>query len=97
MMNQAKENRPPVAREADSKTLGGDTISLPDAVDMLNGVHVLMVAYKVAGEVRYRRRFYLNLTAAQRAHDRAIQRGHAASIVLCKLAPTRAYGGGWSL
>lgn len=60
---------------------------------MLNGVHVVMVAYKVAGEIRYRRRFYLNLPAAQRAVDRAVMRGQAASLTLCKLAP--ATGTGW--
>ena len=98
-MSGAYRSRPTQKGEAASTSLShpGDTLSLPDAVDLLNGVHVLMVAYKVAGEIRYRRRFYLNLTAAQRAHDRAIQRGQAASIVLCKLAPARAYGGGWSL
>lgn len=61
--------------------------SLPDSADMLQGIHVVMVAYKVAGEVRYRRRFYLNLNAAQRAVDRAVERGQAASITLCRLAP----------
>lgn len=61
--------------------------SLPDAAAMLQGVHVVMVAYKMAGEVRYRRRFYLNLNAAQRAVDRAVERGQAASITLCQLAP----------
>ena len=50
------------------------------------------MAYKVAGELRYRRRFYLNLNAAQRAADRAVERGQAASITLCKLAPVRGFG-----
>ena len=65
--------------------------ALPDTVAMLNGVHVVMVAHKVAGEIRYRRRFYLNLNAAQRAADRAVERGQAASITLCKLAPVHGY------
>lgn len=54
---------------------------------MLQGVHVVMVAFKVAGEVRYRRRFYINLGAAQKAVDRAVMRGQSASITLCRLAP----------
>lgn len=91
-MPDAKKIRPELAPEADRKSLAGDTPSLPDAVDMLNGVHVVMVAHKVAGEVRYRRRFYLNLSAAQRAADRAVERGQAASITLCKLAPVRGFG-----
>lgn len=61
--------------------------SLPDPDAMLQGVHVVMVAYKVASEVRYRRRFYLNLGAAQKAVDRAVMRGQSASIILCRLAP----------
>lgn len=91
-MPEAKKIRPELAPEADRKSLAGDTYSLPDAVDMLNGVHVVLVAYKVAGELRYRRRFYLNLNAAQRAADRAVERGQAASITLCKLAPVRGFG-----
>lgn len=68
---------------------------LPRPVDMLEGVHVLLVAQQQAGETRYRRSIFLSLNAAQKAADRAIMRGHAASIVLCKLAPTREFGGGW--
>ncbi|SFV21319.1 hypothetical protein SAMN04487966_102294 [Micrococcus terreus] len=91
-MPEAKKIRPELAPEADRKSLAGDTLSLPDAVDMLNGVHVVMVAHKVAGEVRYRRRFFLSLHAAQRAVDKAVERGQAASITLCKLAPVRGLG-----
>lgn len=96
MSTEHKRNRPTRKDEAAIKAFGGAVTSLPDAVDMSNGVHVLMVAYKVAGEVRYRRRFYVNLAAAEKAKDRAIMRGHAASITLCRLAPTHAFGGGWS-
>ena len=96
MSTEHKRNRPIPKDEADFKAFGGAVTSLPDAVDMLNGIHVLMVAYKVAGEIRYRRRFYVNLAAAEKAKGRAIMRGHAASITLCKLAPTRTFGGGWS-
>lgn len=96
-MTTAQKNRPTREDEAAIKAFGGAVTSLPDAVDMLNGIHVLMVAYKVAGEIRYRRRFYVNLNAAEKAKDRAIMRGHAASITLCKLAPTRTFGGGWTV
>ena len=91
-VSEAKRIRPELAPEADRKSLAGDTHSLPDAVDMLNGVHVVLVAYKVTGELRYRRRFYLNLNAAQRAADRAVERGQAVSITLCNLAPVRGFG-----
>lgn len=79
----------PAGNGTASKSITTDVSSLPDAADMLNGLHVVLVAYKVAGEIRYRRRFYLNLSAAQRAVDRAVERGHAASVTLCRLAPVR--------
>lgn len=96
MKNLDTKNRPIPEDEAAFAPFAIGGHSLPDAVDMLNGVHVLMVAYKVAGKIRYRRRFFVSLAAAEKAKDRAVMRGHAASITLCKLAPVHPYGGGWS-
>lgn len=71
---------------------------LPRPVDMLNGVFVVLVAHKVAGELRYRRRVFFNLPAAQRAQDRAVERGQAASVTLCRLTPAHTFdGGGWTV
>lgn len=94
-MLQSNEERRP-HQEAASTSIALDTTTLPDPADMLNGVHVVVVAYKVHGELRYRRRFYVNLTAAQRAHDRAIERGQHASIVLCRLQPAASLAGRWN-
>lgn len=93
MLHTHEERRP--QQEAASTSIALDTSNLPDPADMLNGVHVVVVAYKQHGELRYRRRFYVNLTAAQRAHDRAIERGQHASIVLCRLQPAASLAGGW--
>ena len=63
------------------------TASLPDAADLLEGVHVLVVAVDHPDGPRYRRRFMLSLDSAQKAADRAVMRGHRASIVLARVAP----------
>ncbi|MCV7541544.1 hypothetical protein M3B80_011575 [Micrococcus luteus] len=65
-------------------------------MDMLNGVFVVLVAHHVAGELRYRRAVYLSLPAAQRAADRATERGQRASVTLCRLAPVHEFTGGWA-
>ena len=67
----------------------------PRPADLLNGVFVVLVARQIAGEVRYRRSVYFNLPAAQRAQDRAVERGQAASITLCRLTPAHEFDGGW--
>ena len=58
---------------------------LADAADLLEGVHVLIVAIQEADRVRYRRRFMLSLDAAEKAMNRAVMRGHRASIVLARI------------
>ena len=69
------------------------TSILADAADLLEGVHVLIVAVQEADRVRYRRRFMLSLDAAQKAADRAVMRGHRASIVLARVAPVETVSG----
>ena len=69
--------------------------SLPEAADLLEGVHVLVVAVDHPDGPRYRRRFMLSLDAAQKAADRAVMRGHRASIVLARVAPVETVSG-WS-
>lgn len=63
------------------------TASLPDAADLLEGVHVLVVAVDHPDGPRYRRRFMLSLDAAEKAAARATMRGHRASIILARVAP----------
>ncbi|MGJ5591610.1 hypothetical protein ACSBQY_10430 [Micrococcus lylae] len=71
--------------------------SLPDSTDILNGVFVVLVAYRVDGEIRYRRRTYMTLAAAQRAADRLTMAGQTCTVTLCRLAPVHTFnGGGWS-
>ena len=61
---------------------------LPDAADLLEGVHVLIVAVQEPDRVRYRRRFMYSLDAAEKAMNRAVMRGHRASIVLARINET---------
>ena len=51
---------------------------------MLSGVYVVVV--EVDGD-HARRRVYLNLPAAQRAQERAQERGQTAEVVLAALEP----------
>lgn len=67
----------------------------PRAVDMLNGVFVVLVAHKVTGELRYRRRIFLDLRAAERHAARCTMNGQRASVTLCRLAPVHEFAGGW--
>lgn len=69
--------------------------SLPDAADLLEGVHVLVVAVDHPDGPRYRRRFMLSLDAAEKAAARATMRGHRASIILARVAPVETIAG-WS-
>ena len=75
---------PATTREPESAPI------LPDAADLLEGVHVLIVAVQEPERVRYRRRFMLSLAAA-----RATMRGHRASIILARVAPVETIAG-WS-
>lgn len=82
---------------APSKSFGGDSssVSEPRAVDLLNGVFVVLVTHKVAGELRHRRRIFLDLRAAERHAARCSERGLHASVVLARLAPVHEFSGGW--
>ena len=79
---------PATTREPESAPI------LPDA-DLLEGVHVLIVAVQEPERVRYRRRFMLSLDAAEKAAARATMRGHRASIILARVAPVETIAG-WS-
>lgn len=91
------EERRPQAGAASIKSFGGDETIISRPADLLNGVFVVLVAHQVAGEPRYRRRVFLDLASAQRAQDRAVMRGQAASVTLCRLAPVHEIGGGWEV
>ena len=80
---------PATTREPESAPI------LPDAADLLEGVHVLIVAVQEPERVRYRRRFMLSLDAAEKAAARATMRGHRASIILARVAPVETIAG-WS-
>lgn len=70
---------------------------LPEAADLLNGVFVVLVAHKEAGELRYRRRTFFDLRAAQRHADRLTMSGRRTSVTLCRLAVVHEFGGGWNV
>ncbi|MCV7645454.1 hypothetical protein M3A80_009420 [Micrococcus luteus] len=72
------------------------TASLPDAADLLEGVFVVLVARKVDGETRYRRRIFLDLRAAERHAARQTMNGHRTAVTPCRLAPVHEFAGGWS-
>lgn len=93
-MIDAMKNRPGGDSEAVQESFGGDGSSLPENFSAnwfertLNGTYVVVVQVKsTSPEPRYRRRFYVNLTAAQKCIDRAHQDGRAAYLVLCQLLP----------
>ncbi|MFF5862648.1 hypothetical protein [Micrococcus luteus] len=46
---------------------------------------MLIVAIQEPDRVRYRRRFMYSLDAAEKAMNRAVMRGHRASIVLARI------------
>ncbi|MGW9803847.1 hypothetical protein ACUW6W_001947 [Micrococcus sp. 093350064-1] len=93
MMTDMKKGRPATDGAAPTTKLA--TPILLDPETMLEGVLVLVVAHAEAGETRYRRRVFYTVAAAQRAADRAVERGHAASITLCRLAPVTTLAEGW--
>ncbi|MGV2952062.1 hypothetical protein ACNPM8_07785 [Glutamicibacter sp. AGC46] len=58
-----------------------------DPQALIEGVHVVVVEVDKPDSVHYRRRTFFNLPAAQRAVDRATERGQSAELILCKLVP----------
>lgn len=87
-MTTTKRIRPGWRTEADQSVHGRANGSILSAdgrlVALLNGTFVVVVDL---GGDRMKRRVYLNLPSAQRAADRAVERGHTARVVLCELAP----------
>ncbi len=88
-MTTAKRIRPGRRTEADQRVQGGDPNSVQSTAGdrlaaMLSGVYVVVV--EVDGD-HARRRVYLNLPAAQRAQERAQERGQTAEVVLAALEP----------
>lgn len=66
-------------------------LSPVDAAGIIDGAIVLVV--QVAAD-RYRRRVFLTVASAERAARRARARGHAAEVVLARLAPVALAGVG---
>lgn len=101
MLPNMEERRPHTLGTASNPTDPATTSEpesapiLPDAADLLEGVHVLIVAVQEADRVRYRRRFMYSLDAAEKAMNRAVMRGHRASIILARVAPVETIAG-WS-
>ena len=86
-MKATKQIRPGWETEADQNVrAANDSIVSPDArlVSLLDGAFVVVVDL---GDDRHTRRVYLNLPSAQRAADRARERGREATIALCELRP----------
>lgn len=91
-MSTAKRIRPTGENGAETKVLsaGSNGFILPDladvrsAQDAVSGVFVAVVELANGNRRRY---CYFNLPSAERAVRRANERGCAASIVLCQLAP----------
>lgn len=54
------------------------------AVETVSGLFAVVVT---TSEGRYRRRVWLTLAPAQRAAERAVEAGHVATVVLCRLEP----------
>lgn len=94
-MSQQREN-PLAGNQGASKISTGDNKSLPAAADFFSGAALYVAGALVVvvdtGHGKHRRRVYFNLPSAQRAADRAIEAGHDAEIVLCRIVPVT--GGG---
>lgn len=94
------ERRPQVGTPSNVLDPGAATApqsgtTVPEDGDLLNGVLVLVVAHREHEELRRRRRVFYSVAAAQRAADRAAERGHHASITLCRLTPVENVAGRW--
>lgn len=86
-MTTTNEIRPGWETEADEDHGQAIASSVPAAdrlAQYLDGVYAVVVQ---VGDDRLRRRVYLNLPSAQRAADRARERGREATIALCELHP----------
>ncbi|MGO2327632.1 hypothetical protein ACTXM3_18270 [Glutamicibacter arilaitensis] len=58
-----------------------------DPKALIDNIHVIIVEIDKPDSVHYRKRSYFNLPSAQRAVDRATERGQSAQLILCKLIP----------
>lgn len=91
-MKQAKENRLAVDQTA-IKISSGDDSSVHGTAGRFTGAALHVVGAYVAvvntDLGTHRRRVFLTLSSAQRAVDRAIEAGHHADVVLCRLVPVR--------
>lgn len=89
-MTNAQESRP-VGENQTAEISWGDKASLPVGTDIFSGtaLHVAgaLVVVVDTGHGTHRRRVFLTVKSAQRAADRAIEAGHEAEIVLCRLVP----------
>lgn len=89
-MTEARESRP-VGETGRPKISDGDISILPATSDFLSGasLHVAgaLVVVVDTSHGRHRRRVFMTVKSAQRAADRAIEAGHSAEIVLCRLIP----------
>lgn len=84
-MTTSNEDRPGLASEATEDHGQAIASSVPAAdrlAQYVQGVYVVVVQ---VGEDRLRRRVYLNLPSAQRAAERAQDRGHTAVVALARL------------
>ena len=87
------EARPRSSRAGLDKNVSNSSLS--DLEAAVNGVFVLVVDVSTESEPRLRRRVFLQAQSAQRAADRAVERGHHAEVVLCRLVPVE-IPGRWS-
>lgn len=85
-MKATQKGRPGVGTGADRDVHGqANTSSVPVADRLAQYVHGVYVVIVQVGEDRLRRRVYLNLPSAQRAAERAQDRGHTAVVALARL------------
>lgn len=81
----AKKNAPAVNEGAPNHPTAYDSTSRHDSVLAAAAGYAVLVE---TGEGRYRRRLFLTLASAERAVDRAHERGKYAYLVLVTLTPT---------
>lgn len=91
---EAKQSRPSAGNTGAAETSPREvTLSLTDLdayADHINGVFVVLVTTLKGG---YHRRCFLSLRSAQRAAEKARERGQTATITLCELKPLFHVGG----
>jgi len=81
----SQEDRPGLASEATEVHGQANTSSVPAADRLAQYVHGAYVVVVQVGEDRLRRRCFLSLPSAQRAAERAQDRGHSAVVALARL------------